>query len=155
MRLGISKQGATITLVAAFGTININTKGWAKCALARLAGVAMILAALPLLLAPGVQAQSLVLITTVPVGDTPGGIAANPTTSLVYVVNSESGGSVSVIDGIAGSATDNQVIATVNVDSKPRYAAVNSTTNRVYVTHFESRSVSIIDASNMNHRSKT
>jgi YVTN family beta-propeller protein len=79
------------------------------------------------------------LIGTVPVGNTPVGVAVNTTTNRVYVANLE-GSSVSVIDGAT-----NGVSATVSVGYKPRSVAANAGTNRIYVTHYFLRTVSVID----------
>jgi RNA polymerase sigma factor (sigma-70 family) len=84
-------------------------------------------------------------VTAVPVGKHPGGVAVNPVTNRIYVVNSAVGsptGSVSVIDG------DTQlVIATIPMGRQPRCIAVNPETNRLYVTHYFPRTVWVLDGS--------
>jgi YVTN family beta-propeller protein len=77
------------------------------------------------------------LIDTIPVGNAPVSVAANPRTNKVYVVNQcgsgpacdYSNGTVSVIDG----ATD-LVTATITVGSNPGQVAINQVTNKIYVT---------------------
>ena len=86
------------------------------------------------------------LIATIGVGNQPDGVAVNPSTNGVYVVNEE-GGSVSVIDGTPGSPTEHRVIRTVFVGSKPHSVAVNPTTNRIYVTRYFDQQVTVIDGS--------
>ena len=53
------------------------------------------------------------VITTIPVGDFPTGVAANPSTNRIYAAN-ESDDTVSVIDGVT-----NSVVATIGVGNGP------------------------------------
>ena len=71
------------------------------------------------------------------------GIAINPTTNKIYIVNADIGdNSVTIIDG----STDT-VIVTIAVGSHPRQAAANPITNKIYVTNFNSDTVSVISGS--------
>ena len=79
--------------------------------------------------------------STISVGDTPFGVAVNPSTNKIYVCNSNSN-SVSVING-----SGNFVESTINVGNNPRYLAVNSNTNKIYVANRLSNNTSIIDGS--------
>jgi len=72
-------------------------------------------------------AHALSVVATIPVGDSPRGVAVNPLTNRIYVANYASR-DVSVVDG----ATDS-VIAMVGVDYSPRVVAVNPQTNHIYV----------------------
>ncbi|AKB82590.1 Chitin binding protein [Methanosarcina barkeri 3] len=78
------------------------------------------------------------VITTIPVGSNPDGVAVNPT-GKVYVTNNGDN-TISVID----TAT-NTVTATVLVGSNPDGVAVNPAGTRVYVTNANSDTVSVID----------
>lgn len=64
------------------------------------------------------------IVSRVPVGDEPRGVAVNPYTGRVYVANVHSG-TISILH--AGS-----VIATLPVDTLPYVVAINTQTNRVY-----------------------
>lgn len=77
------------------------------------------------------------VIATVTVGKDPVGIAVDPATDRIYVLNQGSE-TVSVIDG----ATD-KIVATVPVGYAPRLIGVDATTDTVYVTD-----VSTADGSN-------
>lgn len=79
------------------------------------------------------------VIATIPVGNAPAGVAANPTTNRVYVANAADD-TVSVIDGAT-----NTVIATVPVGDTPSGVGVNATTNRACVANYYGDSVSVID----------
>ena len=77
-------------------------------------------------------------IATVPVGNKPIAVAANPVTHKVYVVNHGSS-SVTIIDGTTHATS------TVGVEDRPEAVAVNPITNKVYVTNAGADSVSVID----------
>ena len=77
------------------------------------------------------------LVATVPVGDSPGGVAVIASTNRIYVSNNNN---VSVIDG-----DSNAVVATVPVGSFPSGVAANPSTNRIYVANWGSNNVSVID----------
>lgn len=79
------------------------------------------------------------IVTTVPVGNRPQGVAVNASTQRVYVTNINDD-TVSVVD-----STSNTVIATIPVGIDPFGVAVNETTNRIYVANNGSNDVSIID----------
>jgi YVTN family beta-propeller protein len=81
------------------------------------------------------------VVTTVPVGIRPFGVAVNPAGTRAYVVNTDSS-NVSVID----TSTDT-VVATVPVGIRPFGVAVNHAGTRVYVTNGNSDNVSGIDTS--------
>jgi YVTN family beta-propeller protein len=69
-----------------------------------------------------------VVIATVPVGNSPFGVAVNSATNKTYVANF-SDNTVTVIDGATNTTT------TVNVGAYPEEVAVNSTTNKIYVVN--------------------
>ena len=77
---------------------------------------------------------------TIPVGNSPEGVAVSPDTSKVYVANQRSN-NVSVID----TAT-NKVTATIPVGSEPGGVAVTPDGSTVYVANFLSNNVSVIAA---------
>ena len=83
-------------------------------------------------------------VAVVPVGSRPTNVGVNPATNRVYVVN-EIAGSVSVIDGTPGSATENSVVATVGVGVAPQGIAANPSTDRIYVVNVVTQTVSVID----------
>jgi len=73
------------------------------------------------------------------VGDSPTGIAANPTRNEIYAVNTSSN-SVSVLD-----AEKNAVVATIPVHSKPYFIEIDAKGERAYVANSGSNNVSVID----------
>ncbi len=80
------------------------------------------------------------LVATVAAGTHPWGVAVNPSTNRIYVVN-EYSNNISVIDG-AG----NTVVGTpVPVGSYPLGVTVNPTTNRIYVANSGSNNVTVIN----------
>ena len=79
---------------------------------------------------------------TIPVGDGPYGVAVEPGTQTVYVVNGISN-SVSVID-----ATTYTVTATIPVGLAPFGVVIVPETRTGYVTNFDAESVSVIDTAN-------
>jgi YVTN family beta-propeller protein/VCBS repeat-containing protein len=82
------------------------------------------------------------VVSTIPVGRFPEGVAVTPNGSTVYVVNNgdpETGGSVSVID----TAT-NTVIKTIPVGQLPITLAINPNGYFVYVDNTGSQTVSVI-----------
>jgi YVTN family beta-propeller protein/VCBS repeat-containing protein len=81
------------------------------------------------------------LVTPIPVGSLPEGVAVNPVTNLVYVANLGSN-TVSVIDG----ETSKIAAKPIPVGTRPWGVAVNPATNRVYVTNLGSNTVTVIDA---------
>ncbi len=87
----------------------------------------------------------------VQVGKSPIDVAVNPSSSLVYVTNIESG-TVSVIDGIT-----NTVSSTIKVGSIPYAIAVNPETNMTYVTDLGDGSISMLKNSkyDLNNNSNT
>lgn len=78
------------------------------------------------------------VITTLPVGDYPSGVAVSPDGGHAYII-SESG-SVSVID--TGS---NTVTTTIPVGDGPSGVAVSPDGRHAYITNYSSGSVSVID----------
>jgi YVTN family beta-propeller protein len=81
---------------------------------------------------------------SLPAGDAPGGIAANPATNRIYVTDggsASSPGAVWVIDG-----NTNKVAATIATSVKGFKAiAVNRASNKVYVANQGAASVTVID----------
>lgn len=78
---------------------------------------------------------------TVPVGNSPLGVAVSPDWSRIYVVNSGAPGFVSVID-----AAQNVVTATVPVGNYPAGVAVSPDGSHVYVANSSDNTVSVIAA---------
>ncbi len=87
-----------------------------------------------------------VVTATLPMGPYPAGVAINPVTNRIYVVNECtssndcSKGTVTVIDG----ATNN-LLTTVAVGTFPTAVAVNSVTNQIYVVNQSGNTVTVID----------
>lgn len=75
------------------------------------------------------EAHAQSVITTIPVGDSPRGVAVNPLTNRIYVVNNLSQ-DVSVISG-----DTNSVLTTVGVAYSAVNVAVDPQTNRIYVSN--------------------
>ena len=84
------------------------------------------------------------VITTVPVGNSPFGVAVNPAGTEVYVTN-EFSDNVSVIN-----TTTNTVTATINVENQPIGVSVNPAGTTVYVANYASDTVSVIDTATNN-----
>ena len=98
--------------------------------------------------APLAAAQPTV-IATIPVGDQPYWLGANPTTDRIYVGNFQSD-NVSVIHGASNTEIDTDGnpangISRIPVGDGPAGVAANSTTNRIYVGNRWSDNVSVID----------
>ena len=83
--------------------------------------------------------QQVQKLSNISVGNSPVGIAVNPSSNWIYVANINSG-TVSVMDGITNKVTD-----TITVGKAPYGVAVNPVTNKVYVTNIQSNSISVID----------
>ena len=98
-------------------------------------------ATLGALLAFPLAAAATAASPTISVGNSPYGVAVNPSTNTVYVAN-YADNSVSVING-----STNTVTATVSVGSIPSAVAVNPSTNTVYVANYADKSVSVINGS--------
>ena len=81
------------------------------------------------------------VVTTIPVGGYPVGVAVHPNGTRVYVANANSN-AISVIDTSA-----NAVITTVSAGQGPSGVAVHPAGTRVYVTNQSSSNVSDIDTS--------
>ncbi len=81
------------------------------------------------LIATSASAFAQVVISTVPVGYFPYGVAVNAVTNKIYTVNNGDG-TLTVINGTT-LATQ-----TVTVGSSPVQVAVNSVTNKIYVTNY-------------------
>jgi YVTN family beta-propeller protein len=79
------------------------------------------------------------VVTTIPVGTFPYGVAVNQAGTLAYVANSASN-SVSVI-----STTSNTVVATIPVQSGPMNLALSPNGKVLYVSNSNSNSVSVIN----------
>ena len=78
-------------------------------------------------------------VATVSVGEAPIGIAVNPNTNMIYVVNQISN-TASVIDG-----KTNGVVKSIAVGKGPISIAVNPNTNMIYVANYDSNTASVID----------
>jgi YVTN family beta-propeller protein len=79
------------------------------------------------------------LVTTIPVGTNPWGVAVQQGGSRVYITNLHSN-NVSVID-----TTTNTVSATIPVDAAPRGVTVRQQDGRVYVANYTGNTVSVIN----------
>jgi YVTN family beta-propeller protein len=77
------------------------------------------------------------LTATIPVGNGPSGVAANPKTNTIYVPNESD--TVLVING-----RTNKVTATVGIVEAPGESAVDPRTNTVYVPNGNNNDVSVI-----------
>jgi YVTN family beta-propeller protein len=93
------------------------------------------------------------VVTTVPVGVNPKGIAFDPDRGLIYVVNQNrdpnspedylyatNPGSVSVID-----AATNSVTQTIGVGRAPQYAALDTNAHRLYISDEGENSIAVVD----------
>jgi len=78
------------------------------------------------------------VVSTIPVGISPGGVAVTPDGSKVYVTNFLSN-TVSVI-----ATATNTVVSTIPVGTDPAGVAVTPDGSKVYVTNFLSNTVSVI-----------
>jgi YVTN family beta-propeller protein len=86
-----------------------------------------------------IDAGTLGIATTIPVGSSPNGLAVSPNGTRVYVAN-RNANSVSVID-----TSSNTVVATVNVGSFPVEVALSPNGKRLYVTNFFDNTISVVD----------
>src|SRR3954453_12530627 len=84
------------------------------------------------------NAQKYSVISTIPVGSSPFGVAVDPNYGLVYVANAGSN-TVSVID-----PTTNTVVATIPVGNGPFGVAINPFYGWVYMNNVHSDTVSVI-----------
>jgi YVTN family beta-propeller protein len=84
------------------------------------------------------------LVTNIPVGTTPFGVAVNPETNRIYVADGGGGGgpdnTVFVISG-----KSNTLLTKITGLTAPDGVAVNGQTNRIYVTNIGNNTVSVID----------
>src|SRR5713226_1458810 len=78
---------------------------------------------------------------TIQAGNSPSGVAVNPSTGRIYVAN-HGDGTISVID----SATKT-VVGTITVGDIPAELAVNPATNRLYLTYSDNNITTVIDGS--------
>jgi YVTN family beta-propeller protein len=90
--------------------------------------------------APASASGGYPVTATITVGSEPSGVAVDPATGTVYVVNYV-GGSVSVIDEATATVTD-----TVAVGAGPGAVAVDPATHAVYVANGGAGTVSVISA---------
>jgi len=74
------------------------------------------------------------IVTTIPIGHGPDGLAVTPDGSRVYVANAD--GTVSVID-----TASNTVVATVTVGGRPSWVTIAPDGTRAWVTGFDRTSV--------------
>ncbi|MFD5430272.1 YncE family protein, partial [Streptomyces sp. NPDC127084] len=79
------------------------------------------------------------VLTTIPVGTGPRGVAISPDGARAYVTNQGSN-NVSVIN-----TTDNTVLTTIPVGTQPLGVAVSPAGGRAYVTNVDSNNVSVIN----------
>ena len=76
---------------------------------------------------------------TIQTGNSPSGVAVNPSTGRIYVAN-RGDGTISVID----SATKT-VVGTITVGDIPAELAINPATNRLYLTYSDNNITTVID----------
>lgn len=82
-----------------------------------------------------IDASSNTVITTINVGDGPGGVGANTATGKVYVANNRDG-TVSVINSLTDTETGTINIIGSSTAFEPFAVGINVNTNKVYVTQF-------------------
>ncbi len=87
-----------------------------------------------------IDAATLAVTATIPVGSGPDGVAVEPAAGIVYVGN-QNAGTVSVINAATLAVT-----ATIPVGSNPYGVAVDPAAGTVYVTNYRGATVSVIDA---------
>ncbi len=85
-----------------------------------------------------INTTSKTVVATIPVGDGPIAVAANPSGSMVYIAN-QLAGTVSVIN-----TNNNIVVATITVGAQPTGMAFSPDGNKLYVCNVASASVSVI-----------
>jgi YVTN family beta-propeller protein len=78
-------------------------------------------------------------VSTIPAGDAPQALIANPLTNQIYVANQES----NTVTVLAEAGASRKSFA---VGASPRAMAFNPVTNRVYVANLRGKSVSVIKA---------
>ena len=115
------------------------TARWHRAAIAA-GALALPLAAAGIAAPPASAADTYGVTATIPVGNSPQGVAVAPSTHIAYVANATDN-TVSVID----EAT-NTVTATIPVGSDPDGVAVDPAAGIVYVTNVKGDTVSVIDA---------
>jgi YVTN family beta-propeller protein len=109
----------------------------------RVAGFLRSFLAVPVLVLLGEGGASAQAVSaTLPTGAGARGVAVNPATNKIYVVN-ESSNDVTIIDG-ATHAT-----ARLPVGPRPQYIAVNPNTNRVYVSNGGNATQTVIDGATL------
>lgn len=88
-----------------------------------------------------VDQQTNKIVTTIPVGTGPCGIAVNPAGTRVYITN-RLDDTVSVINGITGAV----IGSPITVGDGPRGIVVSPSGSTVYVANEDSETISVIDA---------
>jgi YVTN family beta-propeller protein/cysteine-rich repeat protein len=90
-----------------------------------------------------VDARTLAVEATIPVGRAPWGVAWQPDGTRVFVTNREDR-SVSVVDPLAGD-----VVTTIGVGRQPLGIAVHPFLPRAYVTNYDDGTVSVVDTATL------
>ena len=98
------------------------------------------------LIAAALPSAAQTLIATVPVGQVPGYLVADPVTNKIYIENicgtdpsCSSPGSITVIDGLSNQTTN------IPVGNNPQFMVMNNATNKLYVTNRADGTVTIIN----------
>src|SRR6476469_8284927 len=101
---------------------------------------ALLALALTLCLASAAPLWAQTVITTVPVGELPAGLAVDPITNRIYTADTNSDTS-SIVDGATNTLLDE-----VAAGNTPFSVAVNPITQRVYVANFYGDDITVINA---------
>ena len=83
------------------------------------------------------------IISKIPVGSSPRGIAVNPNTDRIYLSNNGNN-TVSVIDGLSDSVISSITVST-RQSQDPAGVSINPNTNRIYVSNIVSNTIAVID----------
>lgn len=94
-------------------------------------------------IAGGIAAWGQQVIATFPTAPNPYVAAVNSVTNKIYVVNDNTNGTVTVIDGLTNST------ATVTVGANPDAIDVNMVTDKIYVANSGSNTVTVIDGATL------
>ncbi len=91
-----------------------------------------------------IDMQTLTVVATINVAPHPRRVIADSATSFVYVTNSNTPGTVTLIKGLNVGSSLNPLIGTIPVGDDPRGLGSNFLIGQVYVSNFADNSVSVI-----------